>query len=577
MYKALYRKYRPLDFNQMIGQDAQVMSLKNQIKNNEVSHAYLFSGTRGTGKTSAAKIFARAVNCEHPIDGNPCNKCKSCLSNLNNTSVDVVEMDAASNNGVDDIRDLKDKVIYPPTFLKYKVYIIDEVHMLSKGAFNALLKILEEPPSHLIFILATTEKEKIPATILSRTQKFEFSRVSLENIIKRLKYISQMEGKTLDDEVYQLIAKTSDGAMRDALSVLDQLLSFDSDHISIEKAMDVLGISSSESLFELTSAYLNKDAARAISVIDDIAIQGKDFLSLNNQLLKHMRDLMLVRTLKNPENLVYSTYLKDFKEQAATCDLDNILDIIDELKDLQVNLKYAENPRILLEMTSIKICNKKNFKSLQMNLDNLSKRVEKLEFLSSLTKDSTNNKNIYRQSLEKPNENDIINLNSDMKSENEVLEKSSQSDPLSVNTEENSDYNRSIDEDKKEYHKNSLKNIDDQLVDNEAPEKSLGINDIKKDWNEILNDLKAVNQVPLVGLLNDAKPLSFENGTLNICYGPGHEFHLKSTNEPKRLEIIKSVLKKRYSMDIDVKISIADDTTLKKLEDLFGKNFVENI
>lgn len=577
MYKALYRKYRPLDFNQMIGQDALVMSLKNQIKNNEVSHAYLFSGTRGTGKTSAAKIFARAVNCEHPIDGNPCNKCKSCLSNLNNTSVDVVEMDAASNNGVDDIRDLKDKVIYPPTFLKYKVYIIDEVHMLSKGAFNALLKILEEPPSHLIFILATTEKEKIPATILSRTQKFEFSRVSLENIIKRLKYISQMEGKTLDDEVYLLIAKTSDGAMRDALSVLDQLLSFDSDHISIEKAMDVLGISSSESLFELTSAYLNKDAERAISVIDDIAIQGKDFLSLNNQLLKHMRDLMLVRTLKNPENLVYSTYLKDFKEQAATCDLDNILDIIDELKDLQVNLKYAENPRILLEMTSIKICNKKNFKSLQMNLDNLSKRVEKLEFLGSLTKDSSINKNIYRQSLEKTNENDIINLNSDMKSENEVLEKSSQSDPLSVNTEENSDYDRSIDEDKKEYHKNSLENIDDQLVDNEAPEKSLGINDIKKDWNEILNDLKAVNQVPLVGLLNDAKPLSFENGTLNICYGPGHEFHLKSTNEPKRLEIIKSVLKKRYGMDIDVKISIADDTTLKKLEDLFGKNFVENI
>ena len=577
MYKALYRKYRPLDFNQMIGQDALVMSLKNQIKNNEVSHAYLFSGTRGTGKTSAAKIFARAVNCEHPIDGNPCNKCKSCLSNLNNTSVDVVEMDAASNNGVDDIRDLKDKVIYPPTFLKYKVYIIDEVHMLSKGAFNALLKILEEPPSHLIFILATTEKEKIPATILSRTQKFEFSRVSLENIIKRLKYISQMEGKTLDDEVYQLIAKTSDGAMRDALSVLDQLLSFDSDHISIEKAMDVLGISSSESLFELTSAYLNKDAARAISVIDDIAIQGKDFLSLNNQLLKHMRDLMLVRTLKNPENLVYSTYLKDFKEQAATCDLDNILDIIDELKDLQVNLKYAENPRILLEMTSIKICNKKNFKSLQLNLDNLSKRVEKLEFLGSLTKDSSINKNIYRQSLEKPNENDIINLNSDMKSENEVLEKSSQSDPLSVNTEENSDYDRSIDEDKKEYHKNSLENIDDYFVDNEAPEKSIGINDIKKDWNEILNDLKAVNQVPLVGLLNDAKPLSFENGTLNICYGPGHEFHLKSTNEPKRLEIIKSVLKKRYGMDIDVKISIADDTTLKKLEDLFGKNFVENI
>ena len=259
MYKALYRKYRSKTFDELYGQEAVVASLKNQVKNNEISHAYIFQGTRGTGKTSAAKILSRAVNCLHPVDGNPCNECENCKRILNESVLDVVEMDAASNNGVDDIRDLKDKVIYPPQALKYKVYIIDEVHMLSKGAFNALLKILEEPPRHLIFILATTEIEKIPATILSRSQKFNFKRISVEDIESNLKRITELEGKSCDEEVFTLIAKTADGAMRDALSVLDQLLTKNEDHIKLEDAMEVLGISSSELLFSLSKAMIEKN------------------------------------------------------------------------------------------------------------------------------------------------------------------------------------------------------------------------------------------------------------------------------------------------------------------------------
>lgn len=571
MYKALYRKYRPKDFDQMLGQDAVVRSIKNQIKNNEVSHAYLFSGTRGTGKTSAAKIFARAVNCENPIDGNPCNECKSCLSILNNTAVDVVEMDAASNNGVDDIRELKEKVIYPPTFLKYKVYIIDEVHMLSKGAFNALLKILEEPPGHLIFILATTEVEKIPATILSRSQKFEFSRLSNEDIVKNLKNICKLEGKTLDEEVYSLVAKNSDGAMRDALSVLDQLLSFDSDKIALEDALNILGISSLDDIFEFTDALIKKDALKAINSIDKIALQGKDFLSLNNQLLSHFRDLMLVKTLKNPENLVYSTYLTEFKAQALTCDLDDILDILEDLKDLQGSLKYAESPRILLEMTAIKICNKKSWRSLEKNVKDLQIRLEELE------KKFINSEEIFENTFENTKEDNLI-IDDTLK----TLENSNNNDIIKKSEDKISKANE-------EYDKNNEdKNLEKYGADDkdlsfkneskaEKKDAKLSINDFKRDWINILEDLKSINQIPLVGLLNDARPYSFENNILDICYGPGHEFHLSSTNEPKRLESIRSVLKERYGLNIDVKVSLEEDSTLKKLEDLFGKDMIKNI
>ena len=232
MYQALYRKYRSRTFDEVVGQDQVINSIKYQVKNSTVSHAYIFSGTRGTGKTSTAKILARAVNCEHPIDGNPCNECETCKSILRGTNLDVVEMDAASNNGVDDIGDLREKAFYPPSTSKYKVYIIDEVHMLSKGAFNALLKILEEPPKHLIFILATTEIERVPQTILSRTQRYTFKRISIDTISKNISEILAKEGKTIDVAGIDLIAQMADGSMRDAVSLLDRVVALSLIHIS---------------------------------------------------------------------------------------------------------------------------------------------------------------------------------------------------------------------------------------------------------------------------------------------------------------------------------------------------------
>ena len=382
MYKALYRKYRSKTFDELYGQEAVVASLKNQVKNNEISHAYIFQGTRGTGKTSAAKILSRAVNCLHPVDGNPCNECENCKRILNESVLDVVEMDAASNNGVDDIRDLKDKVIYPPQALKYKVYIIDEVHMLSKGAFNALLKILEEPPRHLIFILATTEIEKIPATILSRSQKFNFKRISVEDIESNLKRITELEGKSCDEEVFTLIAKTADGAMRDALSVLDQLLTKNKDHIRLEDAMEVLGISSSDLLFSLSKAMIGRNMSESLNVIDEIYREGVDFNTLSSQILSHFRDILLVKTLRDPKKIVYTTYLKEFQNLAGSIELEDLLDIIEILKELALEIKYADNKRVVFEMNAIKICNRSSKNDLEGRIKSLEEKINNLGSVS---------------------------------------------------------------------------------------------------------------------------------------------------------------------------------------------------
>ena len=242
MYKALYRKYRPKTFDEICGQEAVVTSLKNQVKNNEISHAYIFQGTRGTGKTSAAKILSRAVNCLHPVDGNPCNECENCKAILSESVLDVVEMDAASNRRIDDIRNLKETVVYPPNNLKYKVYIIDEAHMITREAFNALLKIMEEPPSHLVFILATTEIEKIPKTILSRVQKFEFNKIGRDDIIKQIDIILSDRNISMQEEGKDLIVKKAKGAMRDALSILDQVLSIEKDYFSLKDVENILGL-----------------------------------------------------------------------------------------------------------------------------------------------------------------------------------------------------------------------------------------------------------------------------------------------------------------------------------------------
>ena len=559
MYKALYRKYRPKTFDEICGQEAVVTSLKNQVKNNEISHAYIFQGTRGTGKTSAAKILSRAVNCLHPVDGNPCNECENCKSILNESSLDVVEMDAASNNGVDDIRELKEKVIYPPQSLKYKVYIIDEVHMLSKGAFNALLKILEEPPRHLIFILATTEIEKIPATILSRSQKYNFKRISIEKISENLKKIAELEGKSCDDEVFTLIAKSSDGAMRDALSVLDQLLTKNKNHIKLEDAMEVLGISSSELLFNLSRALIEKNVNESLLAIDEIYKEGVDFNTLSSQILNHFRDLLMVKTLKDPKKIVYSTFLKEFQEIAGRVDLEDLLIIIDILKNLSIEIKYAENKRVVFEMNAVKVCNR-------ILKDDLILRVKALEDKINSSSDINYLKNKLSQGQR---EDYYKNLKDSKNLENKTNNiDNSKVKPAQINKESLND--ASIEK------SNQSDIIEDNGEVKDKTETSLSLEKIKMDWQKIVDELISQNSSGFGGFLKFAEVENFHDGILDIVFQDKYEFYFDYCSNPERKDILPDLLKSIYGKDIDVRMKIKK-SGIDKLEEIFGKNNIEDI
>ena len=557
MYKALYRKYRPKTFDEICGQEAVVTSLKNQVKNNEISHAYIFQGTRGTGKTSAAKILSRAVNCLHPINGNPCNECENCKSILNESSLDVVEMDAASNNGVDDIRELKEKVIYPPQSLKYKVYIIDEVHMLSKGAFNALLKILEEPPRHLIFILATTEIEKIPATILSRSQKYNFKRISIEEISENLKKITELEGKSCDDEVFNLIAKSSDGAMRDALSVLDQLLTKNKDHIKLEDAMEVLGISSSELLFNLSEALIEKNVNESLLAIDEIYKEGVDFNTLSSQILNHFRDLLMVKTLKDPRKIVYSTFLKEFQDIAGRVDLEDLLIIIDILKNLCVEIKYADNKRVVFEMNAVKICNRILKDDLTLRLKALEDKINSSADINYLKKGlNTSQKDDYYKNLK--DSKDVVDNNLEiLKVEKDQINKESIND-ASIEKSDQSAI------------------IEDNGEVKDKTETSLSLEKIKIDWQKIVDELISQNSSGFGGFLKFAEVENFHDGILDIVFQDKYEFYFDYCSNPERKNILPDLLKSIYGKDIDVRMKIKK-SGIDKLEEIFGKNNIEDI
>ncbi len=375
MYQALYRKWRPQAFSDVVGQPHITTTLMNEIREQRHSHAYLFTGSRGTGKTTCAKIFAKAVNCQNPQNGDPCNECDTCKGIDNGSIMDVIEIDAASNNGVDNIRDLREEVNFTPVSSKYRVYIIDEVHMLSIGAFNALLKTLEEPPEHVIFILATTEVHKLPATILSRCQRFDFHRIPPEDIAKRLCYIASKEGTTLSDDAAVLIARLSDGALRDALSILDQC-TVKSKGITLEIVNEVVGLAGSDYLFSLSKAMNEKDSAKALETINYLHNNSCDMERLCDELINHFRNLMIVKTVSKPQNLIVCTdsELEALKQSATDFDMDSILYAIDVLGQALSNLRKGLNRRVEMEMTMIKLCS-------PQGLDNasLAMRVKTLE------------------------------------------------------------------------------------------------------------------------------------------------------------------------------------------------------
>ncbi len=358
-YVALYRKFRPPVFEDVKGQDHIITTLKNQIRSDRVGHAYLFCGTRGTGKTSVAKILAKAVNCENPVDGSPCGECEMCKEIATGNSMNVIEIDAASNNGVDNVREIIDEVSYSPTKGKRKVYIIDEVHMLSAGAFNALLKTLEEPPSYVMFILATTEVHKIPITILSRCQRYDFHRITIDTIEGRLRQVVDAEGIQVEDRALRYIAKTADGSMRDSLSLLDQCIAFNyGQELSYDKVLGVLGAVDTVVFQKLFSALHTQNVNEALTILSEVVIQGRELTQFVNDFVWYLRNLMLVQASDQMEDVVdiSTDNLKALKEQASGADMDTILRFIRIFSELSSNIRFATQKRILIEITLIRLC-----------------------------------------------------------------------------------------------------------------------------------------------------------------------------------------------------------------------------
>ena len=355
-YQALYRVWRPQQFKDVIGQEAITKTLKNALITGQTSHAYLFTGPRGTGKTSVAKILAKALNCLHLEDGEPDNTCEICQAINNGSLTDVIEIDAASNNGVDEIRDIRDKAKYAPTQARVKVYIIDEVHMLSSGAFNALLKTLEEPPAHVVFILATTEPHKIPATIISRTQRFDFRRITPEDIVKRMRFILDDKQITYDDAALKVIAKAAEGGMRDALSILDQVLSFGDNHVTTEDALDVTGGVTTAVLGKYLAAVLAKDHAQALKMIEDLLASGKDAGRLIEDLIEYLRDLLVNQQAPTLLGDLEKSLLDDqFKILSENFKPEQIYHMIDVLNSTQQQLRMTNHPEIYLEVATVRL------------------------------------------------------------------------------------------------------------------------------------------------------------------------------------------------------------------------------
>ncbi|MBO4905191.1 MAG: DNA polymerase III subunit gamma/tau [Lachnospiraceae bacterium] len=379
-YIALYRKWRPATFDEIKGQDAIVTTLRNQIEANRIGHAYLFCGTRGTGKTSAAKVFAKAVNCEHPVNGNPCGECESCRSIAAGTSLNVIEMDAASNNGVEDARQIKESVVYSPTNAKYKVYIIDEAHQITKDAFNALLKTMEEPPSYVVFILATTEPHKIPITILSRCQRYDFKRIDTGTLEDRLKEVATSEGIAVEDKAIRYIASKAEGGMRDALSLLDQCSSFFlGKDITYERALEVLGAVDTSVFSEFLRSLAAGSVTDCIGVIDRILIQGRDLDQFITDFIWHMRNVLLARSAEDISTIVDTTAdnIALLKKEAEAIPEQQLLRYIRVFSGLSNDLRYATQKRVLIEITIIRICRPQ----METDLDAVADRLRIIEDL----------------------------------------------------------------------------------------------------------------------------------------------------------------------------------------------------
>ncbi|SHK59227.1 DNA polymerase III subunit gamma/tau [Paramaledivibacter caminithermalis] len=533
-YIALYRKWRPTVFEEVVGQSHITMTLKNQIKNDNIAHAYLFCGTRGTGKTSTAKIFARAINCPSPRDFNPCNECEICKGILNESIMDVIEIDAASNNGVDNIRELRENVKYPPAKAKFKVYIIDEVHMLSQGAFNALLKTLEEPPSYVIFVLATTEPQKIPSTILSRCQRFDFKRVISDEIFKRLKHICTQMKVEVEDEALKLIVRNSDGAVRDSLSILDQCISFSEGSLTYEKVIETLGIVTDEFLFKLTDAIYDENSKKAIQLIDELINSGKDINQFIKDLINHFRNLMMTKMTESLEEVIDMSKenIERLRVQGKNFELNTIMRAIDVLSRAETEIKWSSQPRILLELAIVKLIQPGMDESIEALLDRVSKLENKLYNLKI-----GKAKEKYTSFIEKNGDLEITNKDVEIPNKKE-------------------DINSSIRSEKK--FKEDI--VKDNIDENNTICHSSNVNfkEIRAKWDTILKEIKK-RKVTIHAFLMEGKPIKTKGNQLIIAFKDGFGFHRDATSKKGNSNFIEAAILEITGQRVRLKCVMEDE------------------
>ena len=531
MHKALYRAYRPQTFKDVVGQEHIIRTLKNQIQNGNVGHAYLFCGTRGTGKTSTAKIFARAVNCIDSVNEEPCNECEVCKDILNDNIMDVIEIDAASNNSVDDVREIRENVKYTPAKCKYKVYIIDEVHMLSQGAFNALLKTLEEPPSYVIFILATTEPHKIPATILSRCQRFDFKRVTVQDMSSRMKEICEDVNIDVDERALNLIARNSQGALRDALSILDQCMSFSDDKIEYKDVVDLLGTVNIEQLFEMAEYVIKEDTKKCLEILNEFVIWGKDIKNLIDDLIDHFRNLMICKVSTELDEIISlpEETIEQLKAQSSLIETNDIIRILNILSETQDNIKSSSNPRVLAEVSIMK--------------------------LSQPMFDESKEALIKR----------LANLEAIIKSGN-----------IKVTTDKTT---------------STVESQVDTVVENKQPEveevyyeevKSEDVKLVEKSWENILMNIKKDKNMPVYAILREAKDFNVYANDLYIIFDDNFAFAKNKLNDPKTLGYIENVVRDTLNRSFSIKIILKSESKninleIEKVEKDKGEQILEKV
>ncbi|MDM8534421.1 DNA polymerase III subunit gamma/tau [Clostridiaceae bacterium HSG29] len=520
---ALYRKFRPLVFDDVVGQDNVVNTIKNQVLNNSFGHAYLFSGIRGTGKTTIAKIFARSINCLNKEDANPCNECNICKSIINGSSIDIIEMDAASNNGVDDIREINENVMFAPSNAKYKVYIIDEVHMLSKGAFNALLKTLEEPPEYVVFLLATTEPNKIPDTILSRCQRYDLKRVSSNDIFKRLVKILNELNTEYDDEALNLIVSKSEGSVRDSLSILDQCLSYEK-LLSYDLVVDILGIIEIEILNNLVKTIIDENVNGAIELVNESFNKGKDIKQFVESVLNYFRNLLIVKMHSDATKLVNSSdsQYAFYKEYSEKIEITEILRILNIFIELEKNVKWSAHSKILFEMAIVKIFNNE----YDFSIETLIQKIKKLE-------DKIN----------------LLELGKIVIKEKEIEAPISQA----VKYETSESIEKFIEEGSK---------LD------------INIDEILSKWNEVLKIIKKA-RIKVYAFLMESEPIEVYGNKIVLKFDSEYKFHGDNLMKVQNRITVEEVLEKVFSKKLTIDVTY--DNVLKESKNNKPENVEEEI